>query len=94
MDVGGEVRDVRLGQPELDESRVVGHERGHELDAVEGVAECNEAGRSVGVEMEATTADLRESISEGDSTAFCWEGFSCDEALDIELACSTECGAD
>ena len=39
-----EVRDVGLGQPELDEPRIEADERGDELYAVEGVAERDEAG--------------------------------------------------
>jgi hypothetical protein len=38
------VRDVGLGQPELDEPRIEADERGDELYAVEGVAERDEAG--------------------------------------------------
>jgi hypothetical protein len=85
---------VRLGQPELDESRIEGHEGGDELDPVEGVAERDEPGRSIGVEMEATTTGFGEAIGKGDSATFCWEGFSCEQVLEVELACSTECSAD
>jgi hypothetical protein len=39
-----EVRDVGLGQPELDKPGIEADERGDELYAVEGVAERDEAG--------------------------------------------------
>ncbi len=81
VDVVGEVGDVRLGQPELDEPGIVGDERRDELDAVECVAERDEAGRSVGVEVKATTTGFGEAIGERDSTAFGWEGFSCEQVI-------------
>jgi len=89
----GEMWDVRLGEPELDKVGIAADERRDELDAVERVAERDEAGRSISVEVQATTTGFGEAIGQRDSTAFSWEGFSCDQAIEVELACSSECSA-
>jgi hypothetical protein len=43
--------------------------------------------------VKATTTGFGEAIGKGDSAAFSWEGFSCDQAIEVELACSSESGA-
>jgi len=54
------------------------------------MAEGYEPGRSVGVEVETATSEFAQAISNGGSTAICWQGLSSDKAIEPELAGSSE----
>jgi hypothetical protein len=84
-----ELRDLRLGPPELDEPRIVANERSHELDAIERVTNGHEPWRSVWGKAETASSGFAQSISHGDSATFGRKGLSSNQAIEPELAGSS-----
>lgn len=76
--------------PELDEPRIVAHEGGDKLHAVERMAGGHETGRSVCVEGNSAASGWAESVRDGDSATFSWQGLSSYQAIEPKLAGASE----
>ena len=70
VDAVAEVGDHRLRPPELDEPPLLTVDTGDELHTVELVADGYETGRSIWVEVKATSSGFTQAISHGDSSLF------------------------